>query len=461
MAGMFNCVGVTKCAGYEITQVKESLRQLIKQLGVGQGGSLAGFIEPGNKVVLKPNWIKEKHGTDPQAWDVVITNPSVITAAVELVLEALRGRGKIVIADAPQTDSSFVKISKLVDADRWKQMGAKEGVPVEILDLREHEWTSQDGLILGRKTLREDPYWSLTVDLKNDSAFIGKSVPPLGYYGADYISDETTWAHSNGRNLYKVSRSIIESDVFINLPKLKTHMKAGITVCMKNLVGINTYKNYLPHHSVGTPEEGGDEFDVHTGRTLTERVIMSRLRKLWTIFPQVTKYFVPIKKIGRKIFGDTCKVVRGGAWYGNDTLWRTIIDLNRVLLYANPDGTMRNDGLATAKRYLVFVDGIVAGDGNGPGIPDRVNSGLIIAGTNPLAVDCAAARIMGFDYCKIPYLREGFGFPKYPLADFKYEQIQLKSDYESWNKLLCQVSDASVFSFKPATGWIGHIEMKH
>jgi uncharacterized protein (DUF362 family) len=461
MSDSLKCVGVTKCSGYEIAQVKESLRRLVSMLGIGQGGSLTDFIKPGDKVVLKPNWIKEKHSKDPHAWDIVITHPSVVTAVIEMVLEALRGKGRIVIADAPQTDSSFATISRLVGIDTWKEMGIKQGVPVEVLDLREDEWTSRDGLIVGRRKLQGDPCGSTTVDMKDDSAFVGKPMPRLGYFGADYMSDETTWAHSEGRNIYKVSRSVIESNVFINLPKLKTHMKAGITVCMKNLVGINTYKNYLPHYSIGTPEQGGDEFDTHTSRTVAERAIMSRLRRLWSVFPQITKFFVPAKRMGRRIFGDSSEVVRGGSWYGNDTLWRTIIDLNRILLYANPDGTMRSGSIVMAKRYLSFVDGIISGEGRGPSSPDRIDTGVLIAGTNPLSVDCVAARMMGFDYLKIPYLREGFSIPKYSLADFVYEQLRLRSDYEPWDKPLGQVSDASVFSFKPAPSWVGHIELKH
>ena len=37
------------------------------------------------------------------------------------------------------------------------------------------------------------------------------------------------------------------------MPKLKTHKKCGVTISLKNLVGLNTNKNLLPHHSLGTP----------------------------------------------------------------------------------------------------------------------------------------------------------------------------------------------------------------
>ena len=34
-------------------------------------------------------------------------------------------------------------------------------------------------------------------------------------------------------NEYCISNTILDADVIINIPKLKTHKKAGITVCLK------------------------------------------------------------------------------------------------------------------------------------------------------------------------------------------------------------------------------------
>jgi len=35
----------------------------------------------------------------------------------------------------------------------------------------------------------------------------------------------------------QVARECVESDLFINLPKLKTHFEVGMSVCLKNLMG--------------------------------------------------------------------------------------------------------------------------------------------------------------------------------------------------------------------------------
>src|SRR4029079_16661561 len=73
--------------------------------------------------------------------------------------------------------------------------------------------------------------------------------------------DET---HRRGRHRYLVARELIEADVVFNVPKLKTHKKAGITGALKNLVGINGHKAYLPHHRKGGSIDGGDCYAGHS-----------------------------------------------------------------------------------------------------------------------------------------------------------------------------------------------------
>ena len=66
--------------------------------------------------------------------------------------------------------------------------------------------------------------------------------------------------HSQFVHEYLVADSVLSADFVINVPKLKTHVKAGITGALKNLVGINGHKEYLPHHVNGDPETGGDQY---------------------------------------------------------------------------------------------------------------------------------------------------------------------------------------------------------
>lgn len=53
---------------------------------------------------------------------------------------------------------------------------------------------------------------------------------------------------------------------------------------------------------------------------------------------------------------------------------------------------------------LIILDGIVGLEGEGPLNGKRVRAGVLAAGTNMLEVDCAAARLMGFDPADIRHL---------------------------------------------------------
>ena len=110
------------------------------------------------------------------------------------------------------------------------------------------------------------------------------------------------------------------------------------------------------------------------------------------------------RKAGKKVFGDNDCVVRSGNWHGNDTCWRMVLDLNKCLYFFDGSGQARKN----PPRYLALVDGIVAGEGNGPMSPDPKPCGLVLAGTHPVAVDCAAAGLMGFDWQKLRLLKNSF-----------------------------------------------------
>lgn len=421
-------------------------------------------IRRGDVVVLKPNWLAASHKYDPDEWECVITHPAVITAALERVLDALDGAGRVVIADGPQTDSSWSGIMARMTPDVWRAMGEASGVRVEVMDLREHEWTARDGVVVDRRPLPGDPRGSTCCDLGAHSAFSDHRASGLGYYGADYDKAETNLAHSGGRHRYRVSRTIIEADVFVNLPKMKTHKKAGITCSLKNLVGINTYKNWLPHHNEGTPAQGGDQFPDASPKRRTEAALLGRIKSVVAARPRLGRVFVPLRAVGKRVFGDTRQVVRSGNWHGNDTLWRMVLDLNRVLLYAQPDGALRADEPAQRKRYLTLVDGVIAGEGDGPEAPSRRLAGVLIAGCDAVAVDAACAKVMGLDWRRIPCLHRAFELPTYRVCGGGYADIEVVDYGDDPHALpaIHPLADDALdlgMRFRPHFGWIGAVEL--
>ena len=413
------------------------------------------FVQPGDRVVLKPNWIKEhdERFPGPNQWNHVITHPAVIEAVARWTGKQLLGRGSITLCDAPQTDSSFDKIRQYcgLDALVTRLRTTFPGVEFSLLDLRPEEWHAIDGVTVARTKLPGDPSGNTHVRLDGASEFVGYHGQGR-LYGASFDMAETNQKHTGARHEYLLCRTPMDADVFVNLPKLKTHKKVGITCALKNLVGINANKNWLPHHTEGTPDQGGDQFATATVRARLEHSWMGAVKRWLKDRPGMSRLFVPVKKAGRLFFGDTQQVVRSGNWHGNDTCWRMVLDLNKCLFFFDGSGQPRKKPL----RYLTVVDGIIGGEGNGPMSPDARPCGVVLAGTHPVAADCVAATLIGFDWQKLRLLKNSFKMRELNFASFQPGEIEVVSNKPAWRGKLDQM-EAS-FSFRPHFGWVGAIE---
>jgi uncharacterized protein (DUF362 family) len=415
------------------------------------------IIEPGQTIVIKPNWVLQSHESREEEWEQVITHPAVITAIIEKTIEHLKGSGYILVLDGPELNADFEKILNLFPVDSWRKLAADNGISFGIIDLRE-ELYIQDGNVTTQKIkLPGDPKGKVVVNLENDlSEFYQHRKSEKGYYGAGPDIYETNKAHNGSQNLYSVSGTVIDADVFINVPKLKTHKKAGITASLKNLVGINTYRNYLPHYSLGTSAEGGDQFADKGTKNRIESRIVPFIKQQFLTTTRFSKLFSPFFTIGKFIFGDSEKTIRGGSWYGNDTVWRTVLDINKVLFYAGNDGKMREFKNANRKKYITIVDSIVAGEGNGPKKPDAIALNCIFCGSNPVSVDAVCTRFMGFNPDKIPSIRNAFKINRYPLVDFDYDDIKILIDSTEFR--IGTLPARYLKKCKPHKGWKDHIE---
>ena len=425
---------------------------------IGALGLPADFIRAGDNVVLKPNWVKEhdERFPGPDQWEHVVTHPSVIEGVIAWVAPQLQGSGSIIVCDAPQTDSSFVTLRKYCGLDAMIERCSAHwpGLKIELLDLRPEEWHAVDGVTVSKTELPGDPKGSTQVKLNEDSEFVG--FHGLGQlYGASYNMAETREHHRATTHEYMLCRTPMVADVLINIPKLKCHKKVGLTCALKNLVGINANKNWLPHHTEGTPDQGGDQFPQATLKAKLESSLMGRIKKMLFGNHLLSKIFVPVKKLGRLIFGDTQKVVRSGNWHGNDTCWRMVVDLNKCLFHFDGEGRPRTKSL----RYLAVVDGIIGGEGNGPMAPDPKPCGVIVAGTNPLAVDSVCCALMGFDWKKVRMLAGAFAVKMKKIASFAHDEIRVMSNDASKAKSLSEYRKEDGFVFKPHFGWIGAVEL--
>nr|MBC8244984.1 DUF362 domain-containing protein [Verrucomicrobiota bacterium] len=379
--------------------------------------------------------------------------PAVIEAATRGAGTRLAGSGSIPICDAPQTDSSFARLNEYCGLDEMVDRCRRDfpGTAIELLDLRPEEWHAVDGVTVSKTPLPGDPAGDTHVALNDASEFVGFHGNGK-LFGASFNMAETNQRHSGERHEYLLCRTPMDADVLINLPKLKTHKKVGVTCALKNMVGINANKNWLPHHTEGTPEQGGDQFSASTAKAKLEHSWMGRAKRIVNGRPLLSRLFVPLKKMGRLFFGDTQKVVRSGNWHGNDTCWRMVLDLNKCLFDFDGAGQPREKPL----RYLAVVDGIIGGEGNGPMAPDAKPCGTILAGTHPAAVDMAAATLMGFDWQKLRLLKNSFEIQKRSFIPFQPSDIRLVSNRPEWDGPLGQAD--GLFAFQPHFGWVAAIE---
>jgi len=186
--------------------------------GTSAWNPLSDLIDPDNRVLLKPNFIKEDHPRDSDGWRYVLTHGSIIRAVADYVFLALGEGGQLIVADAPQTDSSSTEICERVSLYDVQDFYLTKGLDLRTVDMRQEEWESEDSIVTDRKELRGDPFGYSEFDLGEASEF--EDHPGEGdYYGADYDTEHVNHHHTDGRHEYLIASSAVEADVKFSLPK--------------------------------------------------------------------------------------------------------------------------------------------------------------------------------------------------------------------------------------------------
>ncbi|HEX9639350.1 MAG TPA: DUF362 domain-containing protein [Acidobacteriota bacterium] len=430
-----------------------------ERFGSAEWNPLGALIRPGDRVVLKPNFVMDRHYTGGDYFSVV-THGSVIRAVADYVTIALGGSGEITIADAPMIDNDFDRILRQTGVDAIAEFYAGSGRPLGVFDLRVENVETRDGLIVRRFKLRGDPNGYVPIDLGAGSELAAISSFYRIYRGSDYDGAETFEHHNDRVNEYLLSRTVLRSDVFINLPKLKTHKKIGVTLNLKNLIGINGDKNWIPHYRRGSPRIAGDEY--HSANTLRhlESLLKDRFKeKAYAMAQSGSRVGLlvarKLRRLQKSVVENTSLTkIRAGGWHGNDTLWRSVLDLNKILLYADAEGRMHD---RPQRRFLSLIDGIIGGEGDGPVITTPKPSAVLVAGFNPLAVDLCATRLMGFDPLRFTQYRQALALRRHRLADFDPSQIECVSNRAAWCDILERKDE--LLNFAAPTGWRGEIEL--
>ena len=372
-----------------------ALTSLFTMWGKDPDNPFSDWVRPGGRVVIKPNWVHHDNPVEPNL-DALVTHSSLVKHLIELAARALEGRGSIIIGDAPLQNCDFAQLVKKTRIGEVVD-GCRKAYP--HLEISIEDW---------RLTLFDDGDAAQTKSAAAGRISTDYRIVDLGR--ASFLEDIADYAdkfrvtcyaprqmaphHLKGKHEYLVTRRVFDADLMINVPKMKTHIKAGLTGALKNLVGINGHKEFLPHHMIGSSEGGGDcYYKGHRLRNWYD----AAYDRLWNQYEQLSEsrrrggilMLAGLWRASATITGDTTSA---GSWHGNETIWRTTLDLNHLLYFGE-----RSPG-----QIISIVDGIVAGEGEGPLRPKGKPAGLLIAGPNPAYVDAVIGKLMGYNISRVP-----------------------------------------------------------
>lgn len=446
----------------EPNSVYSMIRRLWLQLGYDADNfgrpswnPLGAIIRPGSTVILKPNLVSHinfafKVGV--RDTDCLVTHGSIIRAVADYVAIAQRGRGRIILGDCPIQATDWSSALAVAGIDGIAKYLSSKGVQFLTRDFRLVVANMDGAYIDGRfeQNCIED---YVEIDLASESLLMPIIHHAERFAVSDYDVVRMRRVHNATTNRYLIPREILDADCVINLPKMKSHVKAGVTLSLKNLVGIIGHKDYLPHFRFGSPRIGSDEYP-HT--SAVEPVYWGLQHRLWKMDRGFSKRLLyQCSRAFHLVMPWEKRWEGSGGWHGNDTLWRTILDINRAFFYGS--STTGLPDRASRRTYLSVVDGVIGGDHEGPLAPRPVPSGLILGGVNPAAVDWVSAIAMGYDPVLIPSVAHAFDPMKYRISDIPHHAIKI-ADHAGVRGIAQFTESYSGVPFRAPSGWAGHIE---
>jgi Domain of unknown function (DUF362) len=419
-----------------------------------------GHLSP-RQIVLKPNWVL--HESDPAfPISALVTDARVIDAAIAACLKLFPSAESILIGDCPLQSADWPLMCRQsgLDAVITKYLG-RSGPSVVFRDLRREVFRKDSsGFMVPSDTEHGDPKGYREVCLGSNSHLEPISDQAHLFAVNDYTSSVTQSNHRKSDHRYLVSQSILDADLFINLPKWKSHAKSGLTCALKNLVGINGDKAYLPHFRRGAPKWGGDEYRdesrwLYWAQTTLREKLQKRSQLAFRLLKPGWEILKRLRGIETRLTDRAAKpkefYVAGGAWHGNQTIWRMIYDLNLVIHCVDQLGQLHKN---PQRHYYCVVDGLISGEGNGPLQPLPRATDWLICGEDPFAIDAALAWFMGFDPRLLPILEQRGNYLGPTWGDFNLEELSVELDGRPTFVLQSPVN----LEFVPPPGWRKHIE---
>jgi len=373
------------------------LRRLWSAWGRDPDNPLGQWLGPGGAAVIKPNWVMDANPLG-HSLESLVTHTSLIRHMIYACAAAMEGIGTIIVGDSPLQGCDFAALLRVSRMDELLMVVRQQfpGLKIEAQD-----WRSTVLLRRGKMTGCPTSAQESTEEGQYESVDLGRDsfLEEIGDYAKDfrvtmYKPSLMLAHHGPGKHEYLFVQRALDADLLINLPKLKTHMKTGVTGALKNLVGICGRKESLPHHIRGSYFDGGDGYCTgNVFSTWADRLF----DHWWEGYAEMSvaeriAYSTAHRLLKAAAIGTGGGRISGGSWSGNETLWRTILDLNHAVYF----------GVRRPKHVITVVDGIIAGEGQGPVEPSPRPAGLLIGGENPACIDAVLTHVVGYNIARIP-----------------------------------------------------------
>lgn len=383
-------------------------------------------------ILLKPNWVNHPRNLHDDI--CLITNHNLVIALVEFLLPLKPF--KITIGDAPIQGCNWERLLPETFYDEINKLSEVHKTLICIRDFRRVVFDTQKNTISSERNPLSE-YHIFDVGKESFLEPITRNDKKL-FRVSQYDHERLAEVHRPGVHKYCITNSLFEADLVISLPKVKTHQKAGITAALKNLVGLNGDKDYLPHHRKGGTNRGGDSYPGNNFlRNLSEDLLdISNKRIGKRSFRYWQKLAVELWKLSKPRKVDQI----GAAWHGNDTTWRMVLDLNLIAVFGKIDGQISE----TPQRQLFSLcDGIIGGQGNGPLFPEPLPLGFLGFSNNAALNDFIFAALMKLDPEKTPLTINAFS-----LYEKTFENIFLNG-----NKITVDNLRGFSIDTLPPPGW--------
>jgi uncharacterized protein (DUF362 family) len=344
-------------------------------------------------ILIKPNWVRHSLASNDEI--CLRTHDNFLLGIIRILLDY--SPKSILIGDAPIQGCNWDKMVSDFFLTEIKDLSYKYNIPIVIKDFRRVTFDPVHNKITKEKRSLSD---YVIFDIGKNSYLEPISTSRNNFRVTNYDPTRLGESHKKGVHKYCITKEIFDADIVISVPKIKTHQKTGITGALKNLVGINGDKDYLPHHRIGGTEHGGD---CYPGKNYL-RLFAEKLLDMANHNIGKPCYWIPLKMSSFIWSLSNPQPVhqRAAGWYGNDTCWRMVMDLNKIAVYGKSDGTL---SIKPQRVLYSLCDGIIGGHGDGPLNPDPLALGVIIFSNNSFATDICIARLMNFNIDSIPLLK--------------------------------------------------------